>query len=49
MVRVSNEEVLSDLNKGTVNNVMCSKARLEGFIELMVGHVLLKLSSDSSV
>lgn len=42
------EEVFHDFDEGGLRDVVGSEARLEGFKELMVGHVLLELSSCCS-
>ena len=49
MARIcSNEEVVGDLDEGSFCAMVCPEARLKGFIELMVGHVLLELGSNCS-
>ena len=42
----SNEEVVGDLDEGRFCAMACPETRLKGFIELMVGHVLLELGSN---
>ena len=44
----SDEEVIGDFDEGSLCAVVCSEARLKGFIELMVGHVLMELDSNCS-
>lgn len=44
----SDEEVIGNFDKGSLSAVMCSEARLEGFIKSIMGHVLMKLGSDCS-
>ena len=49
MARIcSNEEVVGDLDEGRFCAMACPETRLKGFIELMVGHVLLELGSNCS-
>ncbi len=40
------EEVVGDSDKGSLNVVVCSEARLKGFVDLMVGHVMVVLGSS---
>ena len=42
------EEVAGDLDEGSFCAMLCPETRLKGFIELMVGHVLLELGSNCS-
>ena len=42
------EEVVSDFNEGSFGAMVNSEARLKGFKELMVGHVVLELGSHCS-
>ena len=44
----SDEEVVDDLDEGSFCAVVCPEARLKGFIELTVGHVLLELGKHCS-
>ena len=44
----SDEEVVGDLDEGSFCAMACPEARLKGFIELMVGHVLLELGGNCS-
>ena len=44
----SHEEIVGDLEQCGLCAVMCSVARLEGFEEVMVGHVLMELCSYCS-
>ena len=44
----SHEEIICDFNQGGLRAVVGSVARLEGFEEVMVGHVLMELCSYCS-
>ena len=44
----SDEEVVGDLDEGSFHAMACPEARLKGFAELMVGHVLLELGGSCS-
>ncbi len=40
------EEIVNDFYEGGLCAVVCSESRLKGFVELMVGHMLVELSSN---
>ena len=44
----SNEEIVGDLDEGSLRAVLLSEAGLEGLIELMVGDVQMELAGDHS-
>lgn len=44
----SNEEVIGDFDEGSLSAVVCSETRLKGFVELIVGHVLMELGGNCS-
>lgn len=44
----SNEEVIGNVDKSGLHAVVRSEARLKGFRELIVGHVLTELGSNCS-
>lgn len=42
----ADEEVIVSYNEGGLTTMVCSEARLKGFIKVIVGHVLIKLGGD---
>ena len=44
----SGEAVVGDIDEGSFCATACPEARVKGFIELMVGHVLMELGGNCS-